>query len=102
MGVDSGSLQVTERDGAVRFSVRVKPRASRNSVLGVREGALELSVTAPPVDGQANEAIVKALAAVFDVPRRDVRIVAGETGRQKIVEVCGLGEATLRARLEAA
>lgn len=95
------SLRVTPREGALRFSIRVKPRASREGVLGVREGALEVSVTAPPVDGQANEAVVRALAEALGVPRRGVTIVAGDTGRQKIVEIQGLDEAALRARLGA-
>lgn len=97
-----GSLQVTEKEGTVRFSVHVKPRASREGVLGVKEGVLEVSVAAPPVDGQANEAVVRVLAAILRVPKRDIRIVTGETGRRKILEIQGLGEMALRARLEAA
>lgn len=93
------TLAVTARGEAVRFAVRVKPRASREAVLGVREGALEVSVTAPPVDGQANAAVVAALAAALGVPRRAVSIVTGDTGRQKVVEVAGLDGETLRARL---
>jgi uncharacterized protein (TIGR00251 family) len=94
-----GSLRVTAREGAVRFSVRVKPRASREGVLGVKEGALEVSVLAPPVEGQANEAVLRALAAVLGVPRREVSLVAGDASRQKVVEVRGLEETALRAKL---
>ena len=96
------ALQVTTREAGVRFGIRVKPRASREGLEGVREGALQVSVAAAPVDGQANEAVVKALASALGVHRRDVKIVAGETGRQKIVEISGLSESMLRARLEGA
>lgn len=92
-------LQVTSRAGAVRFSVRVKPRASRAGVGGVKEGALELSVTAAPVDGEANDAVVRALAAALGVPRRDVAIVAGDTGRSKVIEVQGLAADQVALRL---
>jgi uncharacterized protein len=87
--------------GGVRFAVRVKPRSSRNSLGGVREGALELSVTAPPVDGEANEAVVRALAEALSVGRREVTIVTGDTGRQKVIEIAGLGPDELRLRLDA-
>jgi hypothetical protein len=83
-------LLVTSRAGAVRFSVHVKPRASREKVIGVKEGALELSVTAAPVDGQANDAVVRALATALGVPRRSVTLVAGDTGRTKVIEVAGM------------
>jgi hypothetical protein len=101
MSVDVGSLRVTAREGGVRFAIRVKPRAGRDGVSGVREGQLEVSVTAPPVEGQANGAVVAVLAARLRVAKRAVRIVTGETGRQKIVEVDGLQEPALRAMLEA-
>jgi len=99
MADEPGALSVTARGEGVRFSVRVKPRASRGAVLGVREGSLEVSVTAPPVDGQANEAVVKELAAALGVPRRAVTIVAGDTGKQKIIEVAGLTAEGLLERL---
>jgi hypothetical protein len=92
-------LLVTTRAGAVRFSVRVKPRASREGVVGVKEGVLELSVTAAPVDGQANDAVVRALAAALGVPRRAVSIVAGDTGRSKVIEVTGLTASEVAPRL---
>ena len=92
-------LLVTSRAGAVRFSVHVKPRASRAGVVGVKEGVLELSVTAAPVDGQANEAVVRALAEQLGVPRRSVTIVAGDTGRSKVIEVMGLTADQVAPRL---
>jgi uncharacterized protein (TIGR00251 family) len=88
---------VTEREGAVRFAVRVQPRASRTGVEGVHGDALKVRVNAPPVDGAANEAVVEVLAEALGVPRRAVRIVAGESSRSKVVEVAGIGAAAVRA-----
>ena len=75
-----------ERHGdGVSVRVRVKPRASKSRVLGEREGELEVAVSAPPVDGAANEELVRILAAHFDVPKSAIAIVRGATGRSKIV-----------------
>lgn len=96
--MSSGALTVSDRDGACRFSVRVKPRASKTAVLGVKEDALEVSVSAPPVDGEANAELVAALAKVLGVPKRDVSVVSGESSRSKIIEV-RRDAASVRARL---
>jgi uncharacterized protein (TIGR00251 family) len=97
----SEAVEVTEaRDGA-RFSVHVKPRASRSALLGVREGALDLAVAAPPVDGEANGAVCELVAKSLGLRARDVEIVGGATGRNKIVCVRGLAAAEVAARLEA-
>lgn len=83
-------------DGVLRVGVRVQPRASRDGVKGVREGALEVSLTAPPVEGEANSALVAYLAKRLGVAKRDVRIVQGETGRNKVLELRGVSEAGVR------
>lgn len=70
-----------------RLEVRVQPRASSNQILGYRGGVLRVRLQAPPVDGAANEALVRFLADEFGVPRRQVRIVSGFGSRNKIVEV---------------
>jgi uncharacterized protein len=93
---------VTTREGAVRVEVQARPRARESRVTGVREGALVVQLAAPPVDGAANAALVETLAEALSVPRRDVAIVRGETGRSKLVEVRGLGADEVRARLERA
>lgn len=97
MSVDA--LAITSRPSGVRFGVRVQPRASRNEVSGVRGGRLAVRVTAPPVDRAANEAVVRLLAEWLDVPRAAVRIVSGDMGRTKIVEIAGAGEVTIRRAL---
>lgn len=93
------SLAVGVRGGAIRVSIKVRPRASRTAVRGVEGGALVIALTAPPVDGEANEALVDALARLLDVRRRDVTIVSGQTARTKIVEIAGVTAAALTARL---
>src|SRR5262245_16148942 len=72
------ALVVTEKDGGVRFEVRAKPRAKKSAVMGVKAGALWVSLAAPPVDGAANAELVSLLAAQLGVPRRDVMLVRGE------------------------
>ena len=84
------TVTVESRPGAVRFHVRVQPRASRNEIAGVLGDALKIRLQAPPVDGAANEALVTLLADELGVPRRGVRIVAGSTSRSKVVEVDGI------------
>ena len=80
----------TSHGDAVRFAVRVQPRASRTAIDGVHGGALRVRLHAPPVDGAANDALVALLADALGVARRAVRIVAGEHARSKIVEVAGV------------
>ena len=82
-----------------RMTVRITPRASRDEVVGEREGVLRVRVTAPPVDGAANEALVRLLAKVVGVPRGDVLIASGATSRTKIVDVAGLELHEVRLRL---
>jgi uncharacterized protein (TIGR00251 family) len=98
MATEALRLTVT-REGAVRIEVQAKPRAKASRVAGVREGALVVQLAAPPVDGAANADLVETLASTLGVPRRDVTLVRGETARAKLVEVRGLGEDEVRARL---
>lgn len=69
--------------------VFVKPRASKSRVLGVREGALEVAVAAAPVDGEANDELVRTLGRHFGVRRSDIRLVSGAAGRTKLVKISG-------------
>jgi hypothetical protein len=87
-----GGLDVREERGRVRFSIRVQPRASADEVVGIHGGALKIRLTAPPVDGAANERLVIFLSTIFAVPRRAIKILAGESSRTKIVEIEGVTE----------
>ena len=84
------ALTVRDGDGSVRFAVRVQPRASRSEIVGVHGDAMKIRLSAPPVDGAANEALVELLAGALGVTKRAVRIVAGASGRGKVVEVDGV------------
>ena len=81
------------------LSVFAKPRARRSRLVGLRGEVLEVALAAPPVDGAANEELVRFLAASLDLPGRAVRLVRGAGGRNKRVEVDGLTAADLAARL---
>jgi uncharacterized protein (TIGR00251 family) len=86
--------------GGVRLRVRLQPRGSRNRIVGRRGDALKAQVTAAPVDGEANAALERLLAAAASVPRSTVRVVRGAKSRDKIVEVATTDAAAIAARLE--
>ncbi|HEV8669216.1 MAG TPA: DUF167 domain-containing protein [Candidatus Limnocylindria bacterium] len=71
----------------VSFAVRVTPRAAANALAGERDGALLVRVTAPPVEGRANDAVVALLAKALDLPQRVVRVEQGAASRTKRVSV---------------
>jgi hypothetical protein len=75
----------------------VQPRARTNEIVGRHGDALKVRLTAPPVDGAANEALVELLAATFGIPRRAVTIVTGASSRTKVVELDGVSEDRVRA-----
>ncbi len=88
------TVEVEEKADGVRFRIRVSPRAKRDRIGGAHGGALKVSVTAPPVDGAANAAIIALFAKRLKVPKRAVRIVRGATGRDKALVIEGVtGEA---------
>lgn len=80
--------------------MRAKPRSSRSGLGAVRDGALEVRVSAPPVEGAANEALIELLARRLDLPRRAVSLVSGEHGRTKRLRIEGLTLDEVRTRLE--
>jgi hypothetical protein len=90
-------VEITERGEAVTFRVRVAPRSGREGITGVHGGAIKVSLTAPPVDGAANAALVRLLAKALGVAKRDVAIVRGESSRDKVIEVRGAAVETVRA-----
>lgn len=84
----------------LRLTVRVRPGASRNHVGGeYGEGELIVAVNAPPVDGAANEAVIRAIAASFDIRARGVSLVSGHQSRTKVLELDIDDVARARARL---
>ncbi len=83
----------------VTIVVRVVPRAKRDEIVGVEDGALKIRLNAPPVEGKANEALVRFLAKTLGLPKGNVEIVRGETSRNKVVRVRGVGEKEVRGKL---
>lgn len=82
-----------------RLRLHVVPRASRTCLAGIHDGRLKLQVAAPPVDGEANQAIVRWLAKALAVRREAVTLTSGASGRRKTVEVRGLSAEQVAARL---
>ena len=80
--------------------MRVQPRAARDAIVGWREGVLRVSVTAPPLDGRANDAVSALLARALGVRPSAVAVVAGARGRDKLVRIEGWTADQVRARLE--
>lgn len=83
----------------VEIDVRVIPRASKTQLAGDRDGRLVVRLAAPPVEGAANDALIKFFSELLDVPRRAVRLVSGERGRNKRIAVAGIAADVARARL---
>ena len=94
------TLRVQATATGVRVSIRVQPRASSNAIVGVHGDAMKVRLTAPPVDGAANEALVSLLAGTFGIPPRDITIVAGSSSRSKVVELAGVTEDRVRRAVE--
>jgi uncharacterized protein len=89
-------MEVSKKNGAVSFAVRVQPRASRDEIVGEYQDGLKIRLTAPPVDDRANEALCKLLASRLKVPLSAVRIASGERSRTKRVEITGITAARIR------
>ncbi len=81
---------------AILVDVRVIPRAKKTEFAGMRDGALLIRVSAPPVEGAANDALVALFSERLRIPRRNIRIVAGEAGRRKRIEITGVSEQQIR------
>jgi uncharacterized protein (TIGR00251 family) len=77
------------KDGII-ISVKVDPRSSRNEIVGVVDKTVRIKLTAPPVEGAANEQLIKLLAERFDIRKSDVIIMKGESSRHKLVKLKGV------------
>jgi uncharacterized protein len=88
--VDRKMLETQEREGAVIFSVRVQPRASKDEIAGELGGALKVRLQAPALEDRANQALVEFLAQLLKRPRAAVRILSGDRSRTKRVEINGV------------
>jgi len=92
-------VPIHENSNGVTFSIKVHPRAKKNAITGEVGDALKVSLTAPPVDGKANNACIEFFAKLLNVPRSSITIAAGHTSRNKVIRVTGLTSQQLRERL---
>jgi hypothetical protein len=92
-------LELKETPEGVTLKVKVKPKAKRSAILGVRGDALLVSVTAPPERGKANQAVVELLARALDVPKGTVTIVSGETHPEKVLKIQGVSASDVQVKL---
>ena len=90
---------INNSSSATTFAVKVHPRAKKNALTGQTGDALKLALTAPPVDGKANDACIAFFAKVLKAPRSSVTIAAGQTSRNKVIRVVGLSREDVRQRL---
>jgi uncharacterized protein len=92
-------VAIKNSPAGVTFAVKVHPRAKKNGVTGEVGGALKVALTAPPVDGKANQACIEFFAELLKVPRSSVTIAAGQSSRNKVIRVAGLTAEQIRDRL---
>jgi uncharacterized protein (TIGR00251 family) len=92
-------IPIRDTPSGATFQVKVRPRAKKNAITGEIGDALKLALTAPPLQGRANQACVDFLAEFLNVPRSSVTIAAGESSRNKLVRVSGLSAAQIEAKL---
>lgn len=90
-------MKITEAAGSVTFDILVQPRASRAKIGPVHDDRLKVAVTSPPVDGEANAAVIELLAKTLGVSRSAVEVVAGASSRRKTVRIAGVGRAAIEA-----
>lgn len=90
-------MKLTEAAGSVTFDILVQPRASRAKIGPVHDGRLKVAVTSPPVDGEANAAVIELLARTLGIARSSVEVVAGASSRRKTVRISGVTRAAIEA-----
>jgi uncharacterized protein (TIGR00251 family) len=88
--LSEGGFAVREVVGGVQFALRVQPGAKREGVVGLYGDAVKIALSAPAVDGKANEALVWFVAEALRVSRASVEIVSGSTSRSKVMRVLGV------------
>jgi uncharacterized protein len=90
---------INQNENSVTFAVRVHPRAKKNGITGLVGEALQVSLTAPPVEGRANEACIEFFAKLLKVPRSSVTIASGQSSRNKVIRVAGVTARYVRDQL---
>ena len=94
-------ISINDHPLGATFPVRVQPRAARTAITGTVGDALKLTLSAPPVDGRANLAVVEFFSDIFSVPRSAVQVIAGERSRNNVIRIAGRTAAELQQMLRA-
>lgn len=94
-------MKLVEKDGAVLLGVHAKPRARKSKLVGERGEGIDVALAAPPVDGAANDELVRFIASLLGVAKRDVELVRGQSSREKLLSISGLRASEIEARLRA-
>jgi len=92
-------VPIRETLAGASFAVRVQPRARKNAITGELGDALKLALTAPPLEGKANEACIEFFANLLEVPRSSVTIASGKTSRRKIIRIAGMSADEVRRQM---
>jgi uncharacterized protein (TIGR00251 family) len=92
-------IPVQESAKGISFAVKVHPRARKNAITGIVGDALKLALTAPPVEGKANHAVIEFFADLFQISRSSVTIASGETSRNKVIRIAGVSKPAAEQRL---
>jgi uncharacterized protein len=92
-------IPINDGEFGATFAVKVHPRAKKNAITGELGDALKVALTAPPVEGRANEACIEFFANLLKVPRSSVTIASGESSRRKVIRVAGLSAGEVRKQL---
>ena len=92
-------IPIKDTPSGATFAVRLHPRAKKNAITGTLGDALKISLTAPPLEGRANEACIEFLADLLKLPRSSITIAAGQASRNKLIRISGVSAADVEARL---
>ncbi|MGA2102261.1 MAG: DUF167 domain-containing protein [Candidatus Sulfotelmatobacter sp.] len=92
-------VAIHESSTGVTFAVKVHPRAKKNAVTGEFGDALKVSLTAPAIEGRANDACIEFFAKLLKVPRSSVTIASGQSSRNKVIRVAGISAAEVRKQI---
>ena len=94
-------IPINDTTQGATFQIKVHPRAKKNAIVGEVGDALKLALTAPPLEGRANDACIAFFAELLNVPRSSVTIAAGQSSRNKVIRVAGITADEVRGRLSA-
>ena len=100
-GVCPSMIESDEANGSTLITVRVIPRSSKTEIVGEHGGVLKIKLKAPPVDGAANDELVRFLAKLLRIPKTDIRIISGSTSRAKRISISAIDHARITAILRA-